>query len=815
MARKVETGSLILRYGGAFAAVMIALAVRLLLDPGLQDDYPFIPFFVAVIAATWYGGAGTGTFAFLLGLATGKYFFVSPRYTIFAFDRSSDIVGLVFAIVAGLSILLTIAIRRNVVHRLAASESSLRRSEERYRSLVRSASKVVWITDPDGGVVGFPDFSGETDLTKEDLGGWKWLQIVHPEDRDRVVATWRRALVTQTPFEMEYRIQFRKGHYGIAQVQAIPFYDDQGKVVEWFGTHTDVTERRGVEENLRRTVERLEFLSRISTQLLAADQPRDIIESLCHRVIDYLGFDVFISYMVDEPSGRLHLDYHQGIPLDSMHKNEWLDYKQSVAGWVALDGRAIIAEGILRDPDPRLSLLQADGIRAYACHPLMNQGRVVGTLGFGTRHKDTFTEDERSLMAVVANQVAVAVQRLLLLKSLEQRAAEAQAANIAKSQFLATISHEVRTPLSVILGTTDLACSEPLSPSVRGYMKTIRESGDMLLTLLNDVLDFSRVEVGKFTLQPAPFHLRSIVKRTIDGFSDRVREKGLALTYDIAADIPDHLLGDSVRLQQIITNLVGNAVKFTSKGHIDVQAALEAATPHAVRIRVGVTDTGIGIASENQRRIFAPFTQVDSSTTRLFGGTGLGLAIAASLVSLMEGQIGVTSELGQGSTFWFTAMFALPVETAAVPCGSKSAALALPETAAGLASPAARSLYVLLVEDTPANQKLVQRILQKRGHRVDLADNGAEAVELVQRNGYDAVLMDIQMPVMDGLCATRRIRELNSAPNTKVPIIAMTAYATKSDEDRCMDAGMDAFLAKPVTSQTLVEVVERMALLEA
>jgi PAS domain S-box-containing protein len=794
------------------------MLLRLLLDPSLGIGYPFSPFLIATTIVAWYGGVAAGAFALALGLTLGTFFFVSPRYTIFTFDRFSDVVGLLLLLGVGISILLAVAALRNMVRRLAASESRLRHSEQRYRSLVRAASQVVWITDPDGGVVGFPDFPQGTDLVKNDLEAWNWLQVVHPDDRDRVAAAWRQALVTQTPFEIEYRFQFRKGQYGIAHVQGLPVYDDQGKVVEWVGTHADVTDRRRTEEDLRRTVERLELLSQISAQLLAADQPRDIIESLCHRVIDYLGFDVFISYMVDDQSGRLHLDYHHGVPPESIHKNEWLQYKQSVAGRVAVDGHTIVAERILDDPDPSLDLLRADNIRAYACHPLMNQGRVVGTLGFGTRHKDTFTDDERSLMAIVANQVAVAVQRLLLLKSLEQRAAESQAANIAKSQFLATISHEVRTPLNVILGTSDLAGSEPLSPSVRGYMKTIHDSGDMLLALLNDILDFSRVEVGKFTLHPVPFHLRSVLANAINGFSDRAQEKALALTCDIAADIPDHLLGDSVRLQQIVTNLVGNALKFTSKGHVDVHATLDAATPHGVRIRVAVSDTGVGIAPEDQRRIFTPFTQVDSSTTRLFGGTGLGLAIAASLVSLMDGQIGVTSELGQGSTFWFTALFALPAETSAVSDGfvSKSAPLALPVTATSLATPpAARSLYVLLVEDTPANQKLVQRILQKRGHRVDLAGNGAEAVELVKRNGYDAVLMDIQMPVMDGLCATRTIRRLNGASTTRVPIIAMTAYATKNDEDRCMAAGMDAFLAKPIASRTLVEVVERLSLLQA
>jgi signal transduction histidine kinase/ActR/RegA family two-component response regulator len=376
----------------------------------------------------------------------------------------------------------------------------------------------------------------------------------------------------------------------------------------------------------------------------------------------------------------------------------------------------------------------------------------------------------------------------------------AESANRAKGSFLANISHELRTPMNAILGMTDLALAEEISPGVRDSLQTVKESADVLLSLLNEILDFSRIEAGKFSLDSHPFSLRATLDETMKSLAVKARQKGLDLSCRVPPEAPDTLQGDRVRLRQVLVNLLGNAIKFTDRGSVTLEIGVNSRSPADAELQFTVEDTGIGISREDQERIFAPFAQADSSTTRGYGGTGLGLSIADSIVQMMGGRFSVESEPGRGSLFCFTAKFPL---AAALP-GPQAA----PAPTVQQAAP--RSLRILVAEDTPANQKLVLRILAKRGHQVEIAENGALAVDLSQTRPFDAILMDVQMPVMDGLQATAAIRSLEPKPS-RVPIIAMTAYAMKGDQQRCLDAGMDAYLAKPVSSRELIDLVERLA----
>ncbi|NLT67066.1 MAG: response regulator [Acidobacteria bacterium] len=385
----------------------------------------------------------------------------------------------------------------------------------------------------------------------------------------------------------------------------------------------------------------------------------------------------------------------------------------------------------------------------------------------------------------------------LAMQHIESRTA-AEAASVAKSRFLANMSHELRTPMNAILGMTDLALTEEISPAVREYLQTARESAEILLNLLNEILDLSRIEAGRFELESTTFSLRSAVEQVVKTLRIRAQEKGLGLIYNIPDAVPDVVTGDPLRFRQVLMNLVDNAIKFTRTGRIAINVRAIEKTAESVRLEFAVSDTGVGISPEDQEKIFIPFTQADSSTTRNYGGTGLGLTISRKLVEMMNGEIWVQSRPHQGSTFHFTALLKL---------GRGAVAQQAPKPAAS-AVRQGRSLNVLLAEDTPTNQKVAEYLLKKRGHKVHIAHNGRQAVEMLKRRDYDVVLMDVQMPVMDGFQATAEIRALSDQAKAHVPIVAMTAHALKGDAERCLAHGMDAYVSKPVQAEKLIEIVE-------
>jgi PAS domain S-box-containing protein len=533
----------------------------------------------------------------------------------------------------------------------------------------------------------------------------------------------------------------------------------------------------------------------------------------------------------------------------------------------------------------------------------------------------------------------------------------AEAANAAKSRFLANMSHELRTPMNAIIGMTDLALGEQPSPAVRDYLQTTKQAATTLLDLLNQLLDFSRIEAGRYELEAAPFNVADTVEKVVKTLGVQAYDKGLELLCDLD-DMPELLIGDPLRLQQVLMNLVGNAIKFTARGEVVVAATVKSQDVKEVEVQFSVADTGIGITPEDRRRVFAPFTQADASTTRRYGGSGLGLAISKNLVRLMGGNLDVASQTGRGSTFSFTARFsrqetadqvpgrerswespggtieslhgarvllvaknpaylrilqkyfnrwsiasetaehlpaalagmayefdrnggfplvvadiAMPgladslsdgnsqvrasnssnaekppvilmvsaadrrshssacensritcLEKPITPSGLRNAVTAAigtgqtTDTRASCSGPWAETakappcrLRVLLAEDTPANQKLVVAILKKRGHGVTVAESGQQALELLEREDFDVVLMDMQMPVLDGLQATIAIRQFEDPKKANVPIIAMTAHALEEDGRRCLAAGMNAYLSKPIDVAQLTSVIERWA----
>ena len=422
-----------------------------------------------------------------------------------------------------------------------------------------------------------------------------------------------------------------------------------------------------------------------------------------------------------------------------------------------------------------------------------SQGELIGSIIVSDKERgEEFTAEDEALLRQLAFITSLALQHI------ESRKA-AEAASVAKSQFLANMSHELRTPMNAILGMTDLALSEELPPIVRDCLQTVRESADVLLELLNEILDLSRIEAHRFELEATTFNLHGVVEQVIKTLRVRASEKGLALIYNLSPEVPDMLIGDPLRFRQILMNLVDNAIKFTNKGKITVQVDAKEQTNEIARLEFKVSDTGIGISPEDQERIFIEFTQADASTTRHYGGTGLGLTISRKLVEMMDGKIWVDSQPNQGSTFYFTLCFKLPLGKEAErhkTVGATSSTFAK------------RTLRVLLADDSLTGQKLAKYILTKRGHTVEIAQDGRQVLDLIEQQVYDVVIMDVQMPVMDGFQATAAIRALPDQDKAAVPIIAMTAHALKGDAERCHAAGMDAYIGKPIRAEELIDLVE-------
>jgi signal transduction histidine kinase/ligand-binding sensor domain-containing protein/CheY-like chemotaxis protein len=400
-------------------------------------------------------------------------------------------------------------------------------------------------------------------------------------------------------------------------------------------------------------------------------------------------------------------------------------------------------------------------------------------------------------------------------REIERLLQEAQQASRSKSEFLANMSHEIRTPMNGVIGMTDLVLATPLSAEQREYLATARLSANSLLTVLNDVLDFSKIEAGKMDLNPIAFSLRQCMHETAKMFAVSAAEKNLTFEIQIDSAVPDRVVGDPDRLRQVLLNLAGNAVKFTMQGGVWIKAGVESEGAGGITLHFVVRDTGIGIPAEKRDVIFEAFRQADGSTTRKYGGTGLGLAICSRLVAMMGGSIRVESEVGRGSAFHFTARFGQVAAAAEQVAPPDPTSLQKMLEATGESENPRPSLRILLAEDNPVNQRVAARLLEKRGHRVALAVTGREALGWLDREQFDLILMDVQMPDMDGIETTAVIREREKSAGGHMPIIALTAHAMGGDRERCIEAGMDNYVNKPIDAVKLLEVVESTALAHA
>jgi PAS domain S-box-containing protein len=720
------------------------------------------------------------------------------------FDRSGQVCG-----IAGVS--------RDITA-LKNSEELLREQSERNRMIIETANDAFIGMGPDGAIT---TWNPQAELTF----GWTSAEAMGRSLCDIVIApAYREAhahgvehfLTTAQGSPSNRAIELVAVHRDGREfpVEATVWPVRVGGVCSFNAFVRDISERRRAEEARNKETTLIQLLQSVT---VAANQSSTIEHSVrvcLDRICSYTGWPVGHVYLLanDSPEARISSGlWRLGEDGRFAAFREASDCCSFAPG-TGLVGRVLVSgkpQWIVNlageDPLPGRSCeAKQAGLRSGFAFPIGLADKVIGVLEFFSLQIVQPDQDLLTIMGHIGSQLAQVVIRQRAEEDLRRAKASAESANRAKSEFLTTMSHEMRTPMNVILGMADLLSESSLHEEQRDYVRIFQKAGANLLALINDILDLSKVESGHFELESVGFDLGDLLQKTIELMDSRAQDRGLHLALDVLPGVPMDLVGDPNRLRQILINLIGNALKFTERGSVTLRVEPDPGGA-AGWLRFNIVDTGIGIAADKTEMIFDRFTQADSSTTRQYGGSGLGLAISRGLVELMGGSIGCISEVGKGSTFFLTAPFDIRGAIEA-PESSPSAI----EIAPAPLPPQRPIVRILIAEDSEDNLVLTKAYLKGGGFEIDVAENGKIAVEKRISGNPHLVLMDVQMPVMDGLEATRAIRQWEAKTHARpIPILALTAHAGGDAVVRSLEAGCTEHLTKPIKKATLLEAISR------